>query len=174
MFGEHRSPFRDPPLLRARFDKKTSVAPQGGTCADSDFRGRSRLPELDIPRFAGTPGPPSRRVSCFWGFVLQLRRESPDAGFRLFSIRVNADASEGKASMLIAGNDTLPFARSLRQFRQEQQRCREWESSWELGADSEKGAGGGGGTERNWGESSLPTWRSAQPRGLNPTDLARL
>jgi hypothetical protein len=59
----------------------------------SSFSGSIRTAtSLDIPRLCRDTGPPSLAGSLFLGFCSPNRRESPDEGFGLFAIRVNAAA----------------------------------------------------------------------------------
>jgi hypothetical protein len=85
------SPFGITSRRRARtISGKAPLLPQIGACVGFDFRGVSGLRHhLIFPGSAGTPARLTRRVSCFWGLVSPIRRDSPDVGFRLFAIRVN-------------------------------------------------------------------------------------
>jgi len=46
-----------------------------------------------FPGLAGTPARLTRRVSCFWGFVLRIGANRLTLGFGLLAIRVNAGRS---------------------------------------------------------------------------------
>jgi hypothetical protein len=67
LIGEHRSPFRDPPLVRARFDKKSTLSLREGLAPIQIFREYQCRQTTDLPRLAGTPARPPGGSSCFWG-----------------------------------------------------------------------------------------------------------
>ena len=88
LIGEHRSPFRDPPLVRARFDKKSTLPLREGLAPIQIFG------EYQCRRQLIFPGLPGHRPALQAGLRVSgvrspNRRKSPAEGFSLFAIRVN-------------------------------------------------------------------------------------
>ena len=71
LIGEHRSPFRDPPLVRARFDKKSPLPLREGLAPIRIF-GEYQVADTSIFPACRDTGPPLRRVFVFLGFVLRI------------------------------------------------------------------------------------------------------
>jgi hypothetical protein len=74
VFGEHSFSVRDqvPPKGAHGFQAKLRRS-QKWLLQRFSFSGNIRSAKTtDLPRFAGTPGPPSRRVFVFLGFILRI------------------------------------------------------------------------------------------------------
>ena len=119
MFSEHGSPFRDPPRADG-FQAKNQRCPKEGGLRDSQFSGKIRTATSRSSPVRRDTGPPSRRVSCFWGcdssaFVGRDQPESPRDSHAFPAFRKGA-AKCFRISISIESapfqNESVPFERS--------------------------------------------------------------
>jgi hypothetical protein len=94
LIGEHRSPFRDPPLKCVRGSTKKSALPLREGLAPIQIFGEYQCRQTtDLSPACRDTGPALARGFVFLGFRSPNRRESPAEGFSLFAIRVNVPDS---------------------------------------------------------------------------------